>query len=390
MDAMATASASYKKQGGRLELRQDDASTSAETGDESLVWLPDGASASSSKRVVLPGARLTSLFSSKETAAKVMLRVGLAPQGTTATASSGDAEHFAFTFTNASSAVSDREKFKGALSVLIARNRATTASGSPSTAAPSPAAAAPSPAPVARAGTPMRASAGPSAGASRSGTPGVSAQQQQQQQQQSILQDYTLRAKALQRDQALASLHRELVVQSKAVSESEFWDGRESILLELAAEDRLTKGKSAKMVDPRPEVASDGKVTVKITPTLVQEIFEEFPAVARAYAENVPSPVCLLWCASLTTPADLLGTLYVQLDNSQFWTRYFQSKLFNRNRSTNRAAVSTIKDDAIFDKYLDLEDDDVEPRNLPAEHIYKLLDLAATEEDQHEVRGAPL
>ena len=48
-----------------------------------------------------------------------------------------------------------------------------------------------------------------------------------------------------------------------------------------------------------------------------------------------------------------------QLDEQQFWTRYFQSKLFNRNRTTNRAAVNTIKDDKIFDLYLGEEDDSV-------------------------------
>jgi len=45
------------------------------------------------------------------------------------------------------------------------------------------------------------------------------------------------------------------------------------------------------------------------------------------------------------------------LDEAAFWTRYFQSKLFNRNRTTNRAAVDSIKDDSIFDKYLGQEDD---------------------------------
>lgn len=74
-----------------------------------------------------------------------------------------------------------------------------------------------------------------------------------------------------------------------------------------------------------------------------------------------------------------------KLDEQQFWSRYFQSKLFNRNRTTNRAVVETIHDDAIFDLYLDEEDDQLEPKNLQVEHIYRLLDLAATEDDQHEI-----
>lgn len=74
-----------------------------------------------------------------------------------------------------------------------------------------------------------------------------------------------------------------------------------------------------------------------------------------------------------------------QLDVQQFWTRYFQSKLFNRNRTANRAAVGSVKDDPIFDKYLGEEDDGIEPKNMSSQHIYALLDLSATEGDQHEV-----
>lgn len=68
--------------------------------------------------------------------------------------------------------------------------------------------------------------------------------------------------------------------------------------------------------------------------------------------------------------------------------------------------MNTIKDDAIFDQYLGTEDDggfffasvirtcllkpttflEIEPRNLHTRQVYRLLDLAATEEDQHEVR----
>lgn len=50
------------------------------------------------------------------------------------------------------------------------------------------------------------------------------------------------------------------------------------------------------------------------------------------------------------------------------------------------AASSSIKDDAIFDKYLGDEDDDLEPKNpsLHTDDVYRLLDLAATEEDHQE------
>lgn len=49
-------------------------------------------------------------------------------------------------------------------------------------------------------------------------------------------------------------------------------------------------------------------------------------------------------------------------------------------------ASGRIKDDAIFDKYLEDPDDDLEPKNtnMRQDDIYRLLDLAATEEDHGE------
>jgi len=51
-----------------------------------------------------------------------------------------------------------------------------------------------------------------------------------------------------------------------------------------------------------------------------------------------------------------------QLTEEQFWKRYFQSKLFNAHRASIRssAAQHVVKDDEIFDKYLE-RDDDGEP-----------------------------
>lgn len=137
--------------------------------------------------------------------------------------------------------------------------------------------------------------------------------------------------------------------------------------MQAEAEENQKKGKSGMMVDPKPETGEGGQVTVKVTPGLIREIFEEYPEVLRAYSDNVPVP----------------------LDSQQFWTRYFQSKLFNRNRSTNRAAVNTVKDDNIFDRYLGEEDDDIEPKHMQPHNVDLLLDLQATEEDQHEITNRP-
>jgi len=49
----------------------------------------------------------------------------------------------------------------------------------------------------------------------------------------------------------------------------------------------------------------------------------------------------------------------MKLTEEQFWKRYFQSKLFNAHRASIRSSATqhVVKDDPIFDKYLEKDDD---------------------------------
>src|SRR2546425_8368697 len=49
----------------------------------------------------------------------------------------------------------------------------------------------------------------------------------------------------------------------------------------------------------------------------------------------------------------------MQLSEEEFWRRYFQSKLFNAHRASIRSSATqhVVKDDPIFDKYLERDDD---------------------------------
>ncbi|GAA5846096.1 hypothetical protein JCM11251_007336, partial [Rhodosporidiobolus azoricus] len=364
MTSSLTAQCSYKKTPGTLALSPT-----------TLAFTPSSSS-SSSPSLSIPTSHMSALFASKPGGARVMLKIQFTP-----TTPGADDSHN-FVFTSPTSALQDRDRFKDELSAVVARNRerdahaatgGTGAMGASSSAgaagatptpasakgkeravdSPANAAAAPSrPSPASGSTTP----APPGASSTNGGGSGGSA-------------DFRLRKLVLQSDPALLALHRDLVL-SSALTESEFWEsGRAYELLQaFAAEEGLVRGKSGEMVDPKTVTGQNGEVTVKITPALIREIFEEFPVVLRAYNENVPDP----------------------LSESLFWTRYFQSKLFNRNRTTNRAAVDAIKDDAIFDKYLGEEDDGVEPQQEFEEgNVWRLLDLKASEEDQHEAPTLP-
>ncbi|KDE03673.1 hypothetical protein MVLG_05862 [Microbotryum lychnidis-dioicae p1A1 Lamole] len=348
---LCSAQVAYKKDAGVLTLTPE--------------LLTFGSTSSSQPRLAITTARLLALFASKEGASKVQLRVTLHPLAalprhiTLSLLDKADEAAYSFHFTAGASAISDREHFKKQLTHIIAHNRELEANAA---LAPVDGATSSSSEPKGKgkerevidlttnSTSPNRAGKTAAATAVNS----------------SAAADFRLRKLVLQAHPNLMTLHRELVM-SGQIAEAEFWEGREALLEQARAGEAQLRGKSAAMVDLRPETSESGEVTVKITPTQIADIFAEYPMVLKAYNENVPVP----------------------LNDQEFWTRYFQSKLFNRNRTTNRSAVASVKDDAIFDKYLGEEDDDLEPKNLQHHDIYRLLDLAATEEDQHEVDIQP-
>ncbi|OJT15757.1 RNA polymerase II transcription factor B subunit 1 [Trametes pubescens] len=336
---VCSAQASYKKLPGLLELTPSH-----------LQWTKAGDKAPSVK---VPHSEAASLSRSKVGAAQVRLKVGLV---------SDEAGHN-FTFTSPQAvALAEREKFEAELTNIIAHNRTGTAAPPPG---PTLAAATPVPGtPTSARPRPLGTSARPTPQLSRASTsraPSV-ASDPRGTPVSDPAHDFRLRKKVLLSTPDLAQLHRELVMGGQ-ISENEFWEGREHLLLAQAAAEGQKKGKPGQLVDPRPQ-SVDGEVKIVITPQLVHDIFEEFPVVARAYSDNVPE----------------------KLSEAEFWSRYFQSRLFNAHRASIRssAAQHVVKDDPIFDKYLEKDDDDLEPRRLREERVDTFIDLGATSVDHDE------
>ncbi|KAJ7135788.1 hypothetical protein C8R44DRAFT_769020, partial [Mycena epipterygia] len=165
-------------------------------------------------------------------------------------------------------------------------------------------------------------------------------------------------------DPELGALHRELVAISGQLSEAEFWEDRQHLLLSLAASENQHKGKPGQMVDPRPETVN-GEKKIVMTPQRIHDIFDEYPVVAKAHRENVPS----------------------KLSESEFWSRYFKSKLYHAYRASIRstAVQHVVQDDLIMDKYLEQIDDELEPRRQRTDQVNLFVDLGATLEDHEEM-----
>ncbi|KAI9511168.1 hypothetical protein F5148DRAFT_975611 [Russula earlei] len=335
MSTVCAARASYKKIPGLLEL------TSTH-----LQWTQDGKKA---PVVRVPHAEVSSLFSSKEGAAQVRLKVGL----------ENDSNGHNFTFTSPPPlALTERETFKAQLTTIISNNRAARETG----VLPLPQqsidvhAAPSSPNGAAhRAPPPTPSRPSTSRAESVSSTRGTPVNDP--------INDFRIRKKVLVKTPELAALHRELVM-SGQITETEFWEGREHLLLAQAAVDSQKKGRPGQLVDPRPQAVEGGEVKIVITPQLVHDIFDEYPVVAKAYDENVPN----------------------KLSEAEFWKRYFQSKLFHSHRASIRSTATqhVVKDDAIFDKYLEKPDDELEPRKRRGDEVDTFIDLEATREDHEE------
>ncbi|KAK4688710.1 transcription initiation factor TFIIH subunit 1, partial [Tremellales sp. Uapishka_1] len=192
-----------------------------------------------------------------------------------------------------------------------------------------------------------------------------------------------LRLRVLNKNPTLKMLHRDLVI-GKQITEEEFWDGREAMLLaeEMAYAQR--PGRPSRLLDDRFDLDSgskkakdgqggtglgtkkveSGPIVLNLSKELTREIFEEFPVVQDAYAKHVPG-----------------------ITEAEFWSRYFTSTLWERHRASVRKSANdelSRKKDDIFDQYLEEPDWNLAPKRTQPNDVERYLDLAATEEDHGE------
>ncbi|KAL7415329.1 hypothetical protein BDY24DRAFT_382565 [Mrakia frigida] len=353
--ASKSAKASYKKEDGTLSLSKTH-----------LLWTP----ATRASGVIEESLdKVAALFSSPPSSGKHNLKVTFTPP------SSLPAGGVTFLFTHPSTAPKDAEEFKAQLAAIAATNKARLAG--PSTPA-TPAAATPStggaPSPAAvgslTAAEKGKGRATPLGAAGGGGLPGRDGRD--------VLTDWDLHKRVLVKNPQLAKLHYDLV-QAGELTDAEFWEGRELLLLSESASSTQSAGRSSQLIDDRWSVkdskgkgkegaASSGggsatSGTISLTPQLIRDIFDEFPEVQEAYVENVP----------------------VVCDQTSFWSRYFNSRLWERHRASARSSkLGSAKADEMFDRYLEAPDDGIAPRHNPASVANRFLDLAATEEDHND------
>ncbi|KAK0532353.1 RNA polymerase II transcription factor B subunit 1 [Tilletia horrida] len=348
-----------------------------------ISWRPSNASSGSVTAFALAHRFFAGLSVSKAGSASTVMLLKLDPD---APQRFGGKLVLYFVAEPQQAAIDQREAFKDRLTAIIRQNKARAAASSSvssssatpaatATAAPSPARASAPASPAQQrsrdastaAATPPAASsaAGGSAASNSKGT-GKTPARPSAYDEPPARTELQMRIDILKAHPALLALHRQ-VVHSKIMTDAEFWSHptRLALLRAERAAEKQKRGRNARLADPQKSTDQGGEIRYSLTPQIVRDMFEQYPVVARAYAENVPD----------------------KLSEQDFWRRYFSSRLYSRLRTSTRSAASehVIRDDEIFDQYLQDEDDDLEPKRTYNPHD-ALVDLAATAND-HDQTG---
>lgn len=343
-EAFLHAAVSYSKLPGTLSMERNGI----------LRWTPSSSSAASSS-LAIDEKTIVHLQVSAEGQKQVAMVLQLA-EGITVGSEAKNKIFFFFTGGMAGNedrtkASSDRNAFKNYLAEVVAQNKGRQKSS-----------AAPSPGPHRKEGsaTPNATTADGSRGTPSAGGTAM----RKESSKQEAPSELEVRIRVLKANPTLAVLHQD-VVMSGQITDQEFWSHptRRALLNAERASMQQKQGRNARIADPRPTANESGEMKINMTPELVRDLKAQYPVVARAFEENVPST----------------------MDEPTFWKRYFSSKLYHRLRTSARSQASqhTVQSDEIFDKYLVEEDDGLEPRREYNAHD-AFLDLGATAEDHGE------
>ncbi|CCE83849.1 Piso0_004439 [Millerozyma farinosa CBS 7064] len=192
---------------------------------------------------------------------------------------------------------------------------------------------------------------------------------------QGLLKNHQLQQKLLLEDKQLRNIFTQSVIKYK-MSPTVFWSTRLHLLRTFALTISQHRGPYNVLSTIRPVASSDNQVNVNVTRDSINAIFETYPVVRRAFKDLVPS----------------------KFSEGEFWSRFFNSKLFRRLRG-DKINTPNERGDYVLDKYLYIDSEYLEsdePENAPIVkkakveenmHVSKFLDLKGNEVDNSQKMG---
>ncbi|KAL4908264.1 hypothetical protein BDW74DRAFT_147167 [Aspergillus multicolor] len=329
MMAPPSGSAAYKKKDGTLTMSSD---------RQSVSWIPAAGGASGT--ITISVTQISNLQQTPASSPKVMLKIFVLPSNNPTAAP----EQYIFSFTAGATARAEADAIKDALSAAIQAAKSAQAT-------PGPAAANGEGGGMSAAMA--MASAVSSAGSGKHWWDNDKRLRTDVELQQSLLKVDTNLQKMF-----MESLHTKPDTLSAGQFMSQFWSTRLHLLRAHAIERSQTRGSYNVLSTMKPRT-EDNVTKLNISKEQIQLIFAQHPLVKRVYDENVP-----------------------KLSESQFWSRFFQSRLFKKLRGERISDADAT--DAILDKYLKAD----ESGNLPREiHVPHFLDLEGNEGNNSQRRG---
>lgn len=341
---MATVSGAcvVSKVSGLLQIRED-------TAPSKLIWK----AIDQDKSLEIPLNNLNKLQASPDTSPKMLLKLFYVDQG------SPEVKDVKLTFNNRQT----MNAVKETLQTIVARQKTvikdTPAPGNePGTSAN---------------GTPVPANSNSNGQSPAPGDP-LHFSNRESLSDSALLKNRQLQQKLLLEDKILRNIFTQSVIKFK-LSPTIFWSSRVSQLRTYALTISQHRGPYNVLSTIRPVATSDNQVNVNVTRDTINEIFETYPIIRRAFDELVP----------------------VKLNEGEFWSRFFNSKLFRRLRG-DKINTTNSRGDVVIDKYLYVDADFVEEEEknknqtvaapTPEEHpINKFIDLLGNEVDNSQKLG---
>ncbi|KAL2823893.1 hypothetical protein BDW59DRAFT_148166 [Aspergillus cavernicola] len=325
--APPSGSAAYKKKDGTLTISPD---------RQSISWIPAAGGASGT--ITLSVSQITNLQQTPASSPKVMLKIFILPPNNP----SASPEQYIFSFTAGENARPQADAIKDALSAAIQVVKSAQESPAPTAA-------------TAEGGGMSAAMAMASAVSST----GKSWWDDDKRLRTDVeLQQSLLKADASLLKMFMESLHTKPDSLTTSQFTAQFWSTRLHLLRAHAIERSQTRGSYNVLSTLKPRT-EDNVTKLNISKEQIQLIFGQHPLVKRVYDENVP-----------------------KLSESQFWSRFFQSRLFKKLRGERISDLDAT--DAVLDKYLKAD----EYGNLVRDaHVPHFLDLEGNEGNNSQRRG---